>query len=61
LNAITRDPAFGRQFLIDFADRVLYGADFFDTKMLDHLKTLDLPKAVAGRILSGNAKRLVAE
>ena len=59
-NALTRDPAFGRQFLVAFADRILYGADYVDTKMLDHLKKLDLPKAAAGKILSGNARRLVA-
>ena len=60
LNALTRDPACGRQFLIDFADRILYGADFFDTKLLDHLKTLNLPAAVQKKILSGNAAKLIA-
>ena len=27
LNAITRDPDFGRQFLIDYQDRLLFGTD----------------------------------
>jgi len=61
LNALTRDPAFGRQFLIDYADRLLYGADFFDTRMLDLLARLRLPRAAEKSILSGNALRLVPD
>ena len=59
LNALTRDPAFGRQFLIDYADRILYGTDYFDTRMLDLLTRLRLPRAAEKRILSANALRLV--
>jgi len=58
-NALTRDPGFGRRFLLDFQDRLLYGADQFDTRVLDHLRTLDLPGEACGKILAGNALKLV--
>jgi hypothetical protein len=58
-NALTRDKAFGRRFLIDYANRILYGADFFDTRMLGLLRRLRLPREAAKKILSGNALRLV--
>ena len=58
LNGISRDREFGRRFLIDYADRLLYGTDYWDTKLLDYLRGLELPPAVLEKILSGNAIRL---
>jgi predicted TIM-barrel fold metal-dependent hydrolase len=59
--ALTRDPAFGRQYLIDYADKLLYARDIYDTKLMDHLETLDLPANVSDKIMFGNAQRLVGE
>ncbi len=60
LNALTRDAEFGRKFLCDFADKLLYGVDGYDNRLLTHLRGLDLPGDVLGKILGGNAKKLVA-
>jgi len=59
LNAIRRDPEFGRQFLIDHGDRCMYGTDFNDSSLLDHLRSLELPARVWGRIAHRNAAKLV--
>lgn len=58
LHALNRDPQFGRQFMVDFADRVLYGTDYWDTRLLEHIRSLGLPADVLGKILSGNALKL---
>jgi predicted TIM-barrel fold metal-dependent hydrolase len=58
-NALSRDPEFAKQFLLEFKDRVLYGRDYFDNVHQEFLSTLDLPKDVLEMIYSGNAKRLV--
>jgi len=58
-NGIQRDPKFGRRFLIHYADRILYGTDFFDRRHLDHLRSIDLPQSVLEKILCGNALKLV--
>ena len=57
--AITRDREFGRQFLIDFADKLLFGSDFLDVKYLQLLCDLDLPEEVFAKITSRNARRLI--
>ncbi|MFH1567879.1 MAG: amidohydrolase family protein, partial [Gemmatimonadota bacterium] len=59
LNAIARDPEFGRAFLMEFQDRLLFGRDYFDTRLIDHLRGLDLPSEAFARIASGNAERLL--
>lgn len=58
-NAITRDPAFGRQFLIDFADKLLYGVDGYDDRLIKHLRALNLPADVLAKITGGNARKLI--
>ncbi|MCG3179542.1 MAG: hypothetical protein BIFFINMI_01878 [Phycisphaerae bacterium] len=58
-NGITRDPAFGRQFVIDFADKLLYGVDGRDDKLITTLRGWDLPADVLDRILWRNANRLL--
>jgi predicted TIM-barrel fold metal-dependent hydrolase len=60
-NALTRDTAFGRRYLIDHADKLLFGRDIYDTKLMDHLKTLDLPADVSDKIMFGNSQRLVGD
>ena len=38
LTAISRDEAYGRQFLIEFQDCLLFGRDYFDTRLMDYLQ-----------------------
>ena len=58
-NALNRDHAFAREFLLEFQDRILYGRDMFDTTHRDLLDQLSLPGPVREKIFSGNALRLV--
>lgn len=57
-NALKRDLAFAREFLIEFQDRVLYGRDYFDNQHQELLDSLELPAEVAMKIYAGNALRL---
>jgi predicted TIM-barrel fold metal-dependent hydrolase len=59
LNAITRDHEFGRRFLLEFQDRLLFGRDYFDTRLYDYLKELALPEAAWSKITHANAQRLL--
>jgi predicted TIM-barrel fold metal-dependent hydrolase len=61
LNALTRDPAFARDFLIEFQDRLLYGRDCFDNRLQEYLTSLDLPARVLDKVYAGNALRLAPE
>lgn len=58
-NALSRDPEFGKKFLLEFQDRILYARDYFDNKHQEFLNSLDLPKDVFDKIYSGNALKLV--
>ena len=60
-NALKRDPAFAKEFLDEFQDRVLYARDYFDSIHREFLETLDLPLALQEKIYHGNAERLLAE
>ena len=60
-NALTRDPGFGKEFLLEFQDRLLYGRDQFDNRLQEFLHGLGLPTKVLGKIYSGNALRLVPD
>jgi uncharacterized protein len=61
--AIHRDEAFGRAFLIRWADRLLFGTDFLqadqEVPQFDLLDSLNLPDAVQAKIYRGNAIRLL--
>ena len=59
--AITRDPEFARQYLIDHGDKILFGRDGFDSRLMDHLKTLDLPQETMNKITHRNALKLLGE
>ncbi len=61
LNAISRDPAFGREFLLEFRERLLFARDCFDGRLRDFLESLDLPLEVRTAIYAGNALRLVPD
>lgn len=58
-NALNRDHAFAREFLLEFQDRILYGRDMFTTTHRDLLDSLSLPEPVWRKIFGGNALRLV--
>ena len=46
LTAISRDPEFGKNFLIEFQDKMLWARDYFDGALMSFFKSLDLPKDV---------------
>lgn len=58
-NALSRDPVFGRQFILTYQDRILYGRDYFDNRHQEFIDSLDLPLPVREKIYSGNARKLV--
>lgn len=60
-NAINRDLEFGKDFLLEFQDRILYARDCFDDQHQKLLNSLDLPKTVLKKIYSGNALKLVPD
>ncbi len=59
LNAISRDREFGKDFLLEFQDRILYARDYFDHEHQTYLNSLDLPKDVLDKIYFKNALKLV--
>jgi len=59
LNAVSRDPKFGRRFLTTHYRRILYGTDMFTSEHLDYLHSLDLPNKVFRAITRENALGLV--
>ena len=59
LNALARDRAFSAAFLVEFQDKLLFGRDYFDTRLMDFLLELDLPAAVFEKIAWRNAQGLL--
>lgn len=59
LRALRRDPEWGRSFLIDYHDRLLFARDYFDNALREFLDSLDLPSDVWAHISHQNALRLV--
>ena len=63
-NAIQRDTAFGREFLIRHAGQLLYGTDYLapgqEVPQLTLFEELDLPDAAQAAIFRDNARRLLA-
>jgi predicted TIM-barrel fold metal-dependent hydrolase len=61
--AIARDLAFGREFIIRRADRLLFGTDVLmpdqEIPQFELLASLDLPAEVQAKIYRGNAIRLL--
>ena len=61
--AISRDPVFGRQFLIRRQDRLLFGTDYLqpgqDVPQFKLLDSLNLPAEVQKKIFRKNAERLL--
>ncbi|MFT5368702.1 MAG: putative TIM-barrel fold metal-dependent hydrolase [Candidatus Latescibacterota bacterium] len=61
LTAISRDETFGRAFLIEFQDKLLFGRDYFDTRLMDYLQGLNLPEEAFDKITYQNAQKLLGE
>ena len=60
-NALTRNEEFGRDYLVDHADKLLYARDEFDPRLMEHLKKLELPSDVFDKIAYQNAEKLLGE
>ena len=62
-NSLSRDPAFGREFLIRRADRLMFGTDYLtpdqEVPQFELFEQFDLPGDVRRKILRGNAERLL--
>jgi len=62
-NALSRDPKFGREFVIRRADRLLFGTDYLaDRQVVPQFELLDsfkLPADVQAKVYRDNARRLV--
>lgn len=58
-NALSRDPEFARDFVLEFQDRILYARDYFGNMHQEFLNGLNLPPAVLAKLYSGNALKLV--
>ena len=59
--ALSRDKEFGKQFILEFQDRILYARDCFDNRHQELLNSLDLPEDVLEKIYSRNAAKLIGE
>ena len=58
-NALSRDPAFARRFLEENNRRILFGTDNYALGLRRLLDGLGLDSADLGRIMGGNAERIV--
>ncbi len=56
--ALSRDPEYAKEFLIEFQDRILYGRDYFDNVHQEFLNGLELPAEILEKIYARNAKQL---
>lgn len=61
--AISRDPTFGRDFLIRRADRLMFGTDYLSpgqkVPQLTLFRTMDLPADVQAKIFRDNARTML--
>lgn len=62
-NALSRDPEFGREFCMKYADRLLFGTDYLepgqDVRQFDVLESFKLPEDVQAKIFRDNARQLL--
>lgn len=61
LKALSRDADHAGRFLREFQDKVLFGRDYFDTRLMDFLVGLELPGEAFAKITHQNAQRLLAD
>jgi len=60
MTALKRDPAHALGFVRKFADRLLFGRDYYGGDLLEFLQTLDLEKDLMEKLYWKNAESLVA-
>ena len=60
LTALKRDPEHAVSFVTRYADRLLFGRDFYEQDLHNFLQTLPLSQEVIEKIYWQNAERLVA-
>jgi predicted TIM-barrel fold metal-dependent hydrolase len=62
-NAIERDREFGREFVIRWADRLLFATDYLapeqEVPQFELYRSLDLPKRVEAKVYRENARKLL--
>ncbi len=59
LNALTRDPEAATAFIEAHWRKLLYGTDCYDTRHIDHLRSLDLPTDRFEAITHDNAASII--
>lgn len=59
LRALKRDLTFCKEFIGRYADRLLFGRDYYGDDLHRFLQSLDLPKDVTRKIYFENANRLI--
>ncbi|MBN2552637.1 MAG: amidohydrolase family protein [Spirochaetales bacterium] len=59
-NGLNRDARVGREFLLEFQDRLLFARDCFSNSLLELLDSYSLPESALNKILSGNATALLS-
>ena len=57
-NALSRDPEFGKKFLITWQDRCVYARDYFDNIHQEFINSLNLDQEVCDKIYYKNALKL---
>jgi predicted TIM-barrel fold metal-dependent hydrolase len=61
--AISRDPKFGKEFLIRRQDRLMFGTDYLSpgqkVPQFDVLSAIDLPAEMRAKVFKDNARRLL--
>ena len=57
-NALSRDPEFGKKFLITWQDRCVYARDYFDNIHQEFINSLNLDREVLDKIYYKNALKL---
>jgi predicted TIM-barrel fold metal-dependent hydrolase len=57
-NSLRRDLKNGREFVLEFQDRILFGRDYYDHPQMDVLEKLDLPEDVLEKVFHLNAEKL---
>jgi predicted TIM-barrel fold metal-dependent hydrolase len=59
LNALQRDRDFTLRFIPEFQSKLLYGTDYFDSALLDYLKSLNLDEPIFESLTYKNAQRII--
>ena len=63
LNAITRDQEFGKKFLVDFSDKLMFGTDAIGgtgcESHFDFYNKIDLPEEVKAKLFRDNTRNLL--